>query len=175
MVKTEIIANLETVTGNRWRLEAGSRRRLGQSMGFAVLAGVSLLALLIVGPARAQEAHRIPDAPPDYLKMVNPVDLDKLDKQTRRRIPRLYKNKCRKCHGVEGDGKGPNAELLQIKPAAFSAPGYLAGRKDGQLFWIIMNGSPDTDMVPRGPGTRENLSEQEIWGLIAFIRREFTR
>ena len=67
------------------------------------------------------------------------------------------------------------AELSEIKPAAFSKPGFLAGRKDGQLFWIIMHGSPDTEMEPRGPGTRENLSEREIWSLIAYIRHAFTR
>ncbi len=150
-------------------------RPMQRSKRAAYLGLALLLGLLAGDPAGAAEAHRIPDAPSEYLKMVNPVDLGALDKMARRRITRLYKNKCRKCHGTKGDGKGPNAELLQIKPAAFSNPGYLAGRQDGQLFWITMNGSPGTDMVARGPGTRENLSQAEIWGLIAYLRRTFTR
>jgi len=132
-------------------------------------------AFLIAGSAIASDEHLIPDAPPEYLKLINPVNLNKLDKQTQRRVARLYKNKCRKCHGVEGDGNGPHAEFLEIKPAAFSATGYMAKRQDGQLFWIIMHGSPGTDMEPRGPGTRENLTETEIWSLIAYIRHTFSK
>jgi hypothetical protein len=36
---------------------------------------------------------------------------------------------------------------------------------DGQLFWVIKNGSPGTGMMPFG-----NLSDDEVWELIHYIR-----
>ncbi len=120
------------------------------------------------------EEHRIPDAPAEYLEMVNPVDYKQVDEAFLKQAGRLYKRKCSKCHGEEGDGQGSKAEFFIIKPAAFSSPGYLAGRKDGQLFWIMMNGSDDTEMEPVGPDSDVGLSEEQLWQLIAYLRNRFT-
>ncbi|NGZ26762.1 MAG: c-type cytochrome, partial [Magnetococcales bacterium] len=122
----------------------------------------------------AEQAHKIPDAPPEYLAKTNPL-ADTNDEALLKRANRLFRGKCVKCHGEEGDGKGPRAESLIIKPAAFGSPGYLNGRKDGQLFWIISFGSPGTDMPAHGPGTDINLSEEEIWSIITYLRRNLTR
>lgn len=132
-----------------------------------------LLALLIT-PAWGEETHRIPDAPADYLAKRNPLDPAKVDQAFLDKVGRIFRSKCQKCHGEHGDGKGPNAEFLVIKPAAFAAPGYLKGRQDGQLYWIIENGSPGTDMPAHGPGTTANFSDEEIWRVITFLRRTFT-
>jgi hypothetical protein len=37
--------------------------------------------------------------------------------------------------------------------------------QDGQLFWVIKNGSPGTGMMSFG-----NLSDDEVWQLIHYIR-----
>lgn len=121
------------------------------------------------------QEHRIPDAPAEYLAMVNPIDYDEVDEKFIRQAGKLYKRKCRKCHGEKGDGKGSNAENFIIKPAAFSTPGYLAQRKDGQLFWIMMNGSDGTEMAPVGPDSDVGLSEEKLWQLIVYLRKTFTR
>lgn len=126
-------------------------------------------------PAAAGGERQIPTAPAEFLALENPVGADEMEGAFLKKTARLYKRKCKSCHGAEGDGNGSKAEFLEIKPAAFASPGYLAGREDGQLFWIIMHGSAGTEMEPRGPGTRENLSEREIWSLIAYIRHAFTR
>jgi mono/diheme cytochrome c family protein len=139
------------------------------------LASLVLGGLLLTCAAAAAQEHQIPTAPPEFLALENPIAKDEMDEKFLKKTARLYKRKCKSCHGIDGDGNGSKAELMQIKPAAFSAPGYLAGREDGQLYWILMNGSPGTEMEPRGPGTRENLSEREIWSLIAYIRHAFTR
>ncbi|MCK5003204.1 MAG: cytochrome c, partial [Gammaproteobacteria bacterium] len=60
-------------------------------------------------------------------------------------------------------------------PTAFNESGYLEGRKDGQLFWIIENGSKDTEMSDFGPGSDVNLSEDDIWKVITYIRSQFTK
>jgi mono/diheme cytochrome c family protein len=63
---------------------------------------------------------------------------------------------------------------MEIKPTAFNEPGYLASRKDGQLYWISLEGSEGTDMEPFGPGTDANYSEEELWQVITYIRSSFT-
>jgi mono/diheme cytochrome c family protein len=137
-------------------------------LGCALLAGATATAF-------AGGGRQIPTAPAEFLALENPVGAAEMDGAFLKKTARLYKRKCKSCHGVDGDGKGSKAEHIVIKPAAFSKPGYLAGRKDGQLFWIAMNGSEGTEMEPKGPGTRDNLSEREIWSLIAYLRHAFTR
>lgn len=133
------------------------------------------LALFIFTSVVAGEVHTIPDAPQEYLSMENPIDYQEVDEDFLKETGKLYKRKCKKCHGVEGDGKGSKAEFFIIKPAAFSTPGYLANRKDGQLFWILMNGSEGTEMEPVGPYSDVGLSEEQLWQLIAYLRRTYTR
>ncbi len=137
-----------------------------------------LFVLIILFAATAAVAggeHQIPKAPSGYLDMVSPVNYNEVDEDFLKKAGKLYKRKCRKCHGVNGDGNGSKAEYFVIKPTAFNAPGYLAQRKDGQLFWIMMNGSEGTEMVPVGPDSDVGLSEEKIWELIAYIRNRFGR
>jgi mono/diheme cytochrome c family protein len=132
------------------------------------------LFLLAVGTTAAEETHTIPDAPPEYLSMTSPVNDADVDEAFLKQTGKLYKRKCTKCHGANGDGKGSKAEFFIIKPAAFSTPGYLEKRKDGQLFWILMNGSEGTEMEPVGPYSDVGLSEEQLWNLIAYLRSTFT-
>ena len=142
------------------------------------LVGLFFIGMVLISQtatASSDPVHHIPAAPADYLAKTNPLAVENVKPLVLKRTKRLYKNKCRKCHGVEGDGQGPNAEFLTIKPAQFSTPGYLTSRKDGQLFWIIEHGSPDTDMPAHGQGSRLNLTTEEIWQLVLFLRSQFTR
>jgi mono/diheme cytochrome c family protein len=139
------------------------------------LAKVLGLILLVAGTAAADGEHVIPEAPPEYLAMVNPIDYEEVDENFLKQAGKLYKRKCSKCHGENGDGKGSKAEFFIIPPAAFSTPGYLQQRKDGQLFWIMMNGSEGTEMEPVGPYSDVGLSEEQLWQLIVYLRRTFTR
>lgn len=131
--------------------------------------------LLTAATAVAGREHQVPEAPPGYLDMVNPVDCNEVDEDFLNKAGKLYKRTCRKCHGEQGDGNGPRAEYFVIKPTAFNAPGYLAQRKDGQLFWIMMNGSEGTEMVSVGPDSDVGLSEEKVWQLIAYMRNRFSR
>lgn len=138
------------------------------------LAALCFFAIISQGHAGEGE-HKIPEAPADHLAKVNPFDPATVDEAFLKKAGRIFRGKCIKCHGEEGDGKGPRAESMVIKPAAFGAPGYLKGRKDGQLYWIIANGSPGTEMPAHGPGTDINLSEEEIWSVITYLRRNLSR
>ena len=118
--------------------------------------------------------HKTPDAPGDYLSKTNPYDVDDMD-EIKKSSKKIYKRKCKKCHGKEGDGKGSGAEDMDPMPTAFIAPGFLEGRKDGQLFWIVEKGSDGTEMNSFGPGSETNLSEEDIWQVITYIRSAFTK
>jgi cytochrome c len=134
----------------------------------AVIAGVGILAAGSVAAA----AHKTPVAPKDYLAMKNPLKSTKAVVEVGAKI---YEKKCKKCHGEKGDGKGSASEELELKPVSFNTPGYLKGRADGQLFYITEKGSTDTDMDDFGPGSSANLSKDELWSVIAYIRKSFTK
>ena len=119
-------------------------------------------------------AAEIATAPADYLAKTNPYDVDDMD-DIKKSAKKLYKRKCKKCHGKKGDGKGSGAEDMDPMPTAFNKAGYLDGRKDGQLFWIVEKGSKDTEMSDFGPGSDANFSEDDIWKVITYIRHEFTK
>lgn len=134
----------------------------------AMMVGISLIASL---PALAADDHKVPTAPQNYLDMKNPLadNAAALERGTS-----IYR-KCTKCHGSNGDGKGNSAGGLEIKPTAFSAPDYLKGRADGQLFFILEKGSPNTDMDAWGAGSDANLSKDDIWSVITYLRKNFTK
>ncbi|NGZ25306.1 MAG: cytochrome c [Magnetococcales bacterium] len=138
---------------------------------------LSVLGLLLVSatPAISADKHQTPNAPAEFQSKKNPIEFDELDEKAVKSVERLYGGKCKKCHGEEGGGDGTAAADMLIKPTAFNAPGYAAKRSDGQLFWITLNGSPNTEMKGFGPGTDNNLSEQEIWKLVAFIKNRFAK
>lgn len=134
----------------------------------SIIVGIGILATV---PAAAQE-HQVPTAPKDYLDMKNPL---KESKAVLEKGEKVYEKKCKKCHGEKGDGKGSAAEGFKIAPTAFSAPGLLKEKKDGQLFFITEQGSPNTDMEGFGPGSDTNLSKDDIWSVILHIRKKFTK
>lgn len=136
------------------------------------LSVVGLVAMLAV-PAVAS-AHVTPTAPAEFLEMENAYSLDDVDKKFLKKAGKIYKRKCKKCHGTAGDGQGTAAAEMKIKPTSFTESGYMSSKKDGQLFWIIRDGSPDTEMRKFGPGSDVNLSEDEIWSVITFMRSAFT-
>ncbi|MGH8491909.1 MAG: c-type cytochrome [Moraxellaceae bacterium] len=72
---------------------------------------------------------------------------------------------CENCHGKKGEGNGPLASQYDPRPRNFACPQTVRAIPDGQLFWIIRNGSPDTGMPPH-----PEYSEVEMWRLVLYIR-----
>lgn len=138
---------------------------------------LSVLGLVFCSATAAVSAdkHQTPNAPAEFQSKKNPVEFDDLDEKAVKSVERLYAGKCKKCHGEEGGGDGTAAADMLIKPTAFNAPGYTAKRSDGQMFWITLNGSANTEMKAFGPGSDNNLSEDEIWKLVGFIKSRFAR
>lgn len=76
------------------------------------------------------------------------------------------KGTCFNCHGTDGGGNGPAAAKLNPAPRNFRHHGFWRHRTEGELFWVIKNGSPGTAMIGFGPV----LSDEEIWSLIQYER-----
>jgi len=136
-----------------------------------IVASIVAVLFMFVAVAAMAGEHVTPTAPADYLSK----EASKVSKKGLEKGEKTYDKKCKKCHGSKGDGKGTSAEGLKVAPTAFNAPGYMKGRADGQLYWIIEKGSEGTDMGAFGLGTDANLSEKKIWEVIEYMRKEFTK
>ncbi len=108
---------------------------------------------------------KTPTAPEEFLKMTNPVPSTA---DAVKEAPSVYENKCSKCHGEKGDGKGSATKGLDVKPRNYRDKAVMVKIPDGQLFWIIANGS-DPEATEMGP-YKKKLSEEQMWALVHYIR-----
>jgi mono/diheme cytochrome c family protein len=81
----------------------------------------------------------------------------------------LYEGKafCVACHGKDGKGLGTDLDLKGRLPRDFTDRSWQAVRTDGELIWILKNGSPGTDMAPFIPLV---LTEEEAWQVVLYVR-----
>ena len=82
---------------------------------------------------------------------------------------RLYEGKgtCFNCHGWSGSGDGPASLMVNPGPRDFTNCQFHEQRTDGELFGVIKNGSPDTDMVSMIPTP---IKEEEAWKILLYVR-----
>ncbi|HTN27275.1 MAG TPA: cytochrome c [Burkholderiales bacterium] len=106
-------------------------------------------------------------APDEFYNLANPLTADPARIAVGRR---LYEKDaspaCEMCHGIKGDGKGALAAQFDPRPRNFACAQTVNGIPDGQLFWIVRNGSPGTSM----PGFKR-LSDEQIWSIVLYLRR----
>lgn len=76
----------------------------------------------------------------------------------------LYQARCMACHGVNGDGDGPQAAGLNPPPARLTL--HVPLHSDGDIFAFIENGLPGTAM----PAWRGTLTEEQMWHLVNYLR-----
>ena len=105
-------------------------------------------------------------APEPIYSQPNPLGTDRATVATGRR---LYEKdadpSCQMCHGVKGDGLGPLSSQFDPRPRNFACKATVNGIPDGQLFWIVRNGSPGTSM-PAFPALRD----EQIWQIVLYLR-----
>jgi len=130
-----------------------------------LFAGLILIGLFIF-PIFCDAVERAtPTAPDKYLKMKNPMPLSPAVLEEAEAI---YKKKCRKCHGTNGNGKGSATKGMKVKPRNYTDKALMEKIPDGQLFWIILDGSdPETTEMESFKG---KITEEETWELIHYIR-----
>ena len=131
----------------------------------------SLTALTWAGTALSQagdcpQQRSTVKAPDEFYTLQNPQRVSPERIAVGRRLYEKGANPaCEKCHGLKGDGKGTLATQFQPVPRNFTCAEMLDEIPDGQMFWIIRNGSPDTAMP-----AYKKLSDRSIWRIILYLR-----
>ena len=118
------------------------------------------------GAAECPQPRFTGKAPEPIYSRANPVAVDAASLQAGREIyEEVAQPSCTVCHGKDGDGKGPLSGQFDPAPRNFACAETVNGIPDGQLFWIIQNGSPGTSMP-----SFDYLDEREIWQLVLHLR-----
>ena len=81
----------------------------------------------------------------------------------------LYQSNCAACHGAQGQGDGPAGENLNPRPANIARFAKMPMASDPYLYWTISEGG--TPVNSAMPPFKNVLKEQEIWQIIAYLRR----
>ncbi len=83
----------------------------------------------------------------------------------------IYAARCAVCHGEQGDGKGPAAAGLPVKPPSF-LDGKMVGEMAGNYwFWRVSEGGavePFKSMGSIMPAWKGELSVEDRWAVIAY-------
>ncbi len=114
------------------------------------------------------QERKTPQAPENIYKQTNPLEATP---ENISEGEKLYQKKakplaCAQCHGANGKGDGKMAMGMKPKPRDFSCQAMMKAIPDGQLFWVIMNGSKGTGMMGF-----KTLSEDQIWKIVSYVRQ----
>ena len=64
------------------------------------------------------------------------------DPVVRKQAMNLWRERCATCHGMDGDGDGPQARYLEVKPRALSDRQWKNSVTDEHLRTVIVQGGP---------------------------------
>lgn len=78
------------------------------------------------------------------------------------------KGTCFTCHGLSGKGDGEVGKALDPAPRNYTNPAFHDCKTEGEMFWVIKNGSPGTGMIPAV--TTGILTEEEAWKVLQYER-----
>jgi len=126
-----------------------------------IAGAVAALGLLASVQVKAQEKPYVPwVAPADAKAVKSPL---KKTPENLKAGEETFRENCEVCHGPKGDGTGPTAKTLTIKPANFTDAKLMSTETDGSLFWKMSKG--------RGamPSWEDQLSDTERWQLVMYI------
>jgi mono/diheme cytochrome c family protein len=121
----------------------------------------------------ADKAVMRPRVPPDQIEaasaVTNPLPASE---EMIAKGRALFEGKafCKTCHGADGKGLGADIAPGSLKgplPRNFTDKAWQAARTDGELFWILKNGSKGTAMAPFIPLV---LTEEEAWQVLQYVR-----
>ncbi len=107
-------------------------------------------------------------APDEFRRLTNPLPFTTttIDAGEELYLKSVKPVTCARCHGDDGEGLGPMANMFNPPPRNFTCAEGMNILEDGQLFWIIKYGSPGTSM----PAFKK-LEDEQIWQLVAYLRK----
>ena len=106
-------------------------------------------------------------APDEFLELKNPLEATPQNILAGKTLFHVdaEPSACRVCHGISGNGLGILFHRVEPKPRDFTCIQTMDNLPDGQLFWIIKNGSPGTAMP-----SFSYLEDEQVWQLILYLR-----
>ena len=81
-------------------------------------------------------------------------------------LPHFHET-CRLCHGAPGAHSAEFAVGLYPVPPSLVSDDVQHDLSDAELFWVVKSGLKMTGM----PSFGKTYSEEQIWGIVAFLRR----
>jgi mono/diheme cytochrome c family protein len=157
----------------RLRIEKNSARGIGMGPYLPIMVLVAAVGLSSSPVFGADEAILKPRVPIEQIEearsRTNPVPATE---ETIEKGKKLFQGKafCVTCHGRDGKGLGGDIEPGTLKgplPRNFTDKEWQAARTDGELFWILKNGSKGTAMASFIPLI---LTEEEAWQVLRYVR-----
>lgn len=117
-------------------------------------------------PAECPQPRFTGMAPDEIYARINPLEASRANRKAGQELyHELADPSCSVCHGPEGEGNGQLADQFDPHPRNFACAATIDGIPDGQLFWIVKNGSSGTAMP-----SFDYLSDEEVWQLIVYLR-----
>jgi mono/diheme cytochrome c family protein len=83
----------------------------------------------------------------------------------------IYMARCALCHGDRGDGQGPAAAGLPIKPPSFQDTRMVGEMAGNYWFWRVSEGGLVEPFASKGsvmPAWKDELSILDRWAVIAY-------
>ena len=118
------------------------------------------------GEAQCPQTRSTAKAPELLFSKTNPLESTTDNIEKGRMLFQLdAQPTCTICHG-SGNGLGMMSGGLNPPPRNFTCKETMDDIPDGQLFWIIRNGSAGTGMP-----AFSDLNDDQIWQLIHYIRQ----
>jgi mono/diheme cytochrome c family protein len=92
----------------------------------------------------------------------NPVPVDAA---VLARGQRLYKSNCQRCHGMNGNGAGPDADPNHV-PGDLTDARRASRNPDGVMFYKIWNGRAK----PKMPAMKTDIARNDVWTVIHYVK-----
>jgi mono/diheme cytochrome c family protein len=119
-------------------------------------------------------SSRVPSGERAFAKAIkNPIDTTTENIEKGKKI---FEGKgiCFNCHGKSGRGDGPAGKILNPSPRDFTNPDFHKNRTDGEMFWVIKNGSRGPNgtgaLTAMGSMIGREITEEEAWYVILYER-----
>jgi mono/diheme cytochrome c family protein len=77
----------------------------------------------------------------------------------------LYRSKCQRCHGVSGEGDGPDADPSHA-PSDLTDARRALRNPDGVMFYKIWNGRAK----PKMPAMKTDIARIDVWRVIHYVK-----
>jgi len=78
----------------------------------------------------------------------------------------IFKDKCERCHGPGGLGDGPDSDPEAAPDMDLTNAKRAARNPDGVVYYKVLNGRKK----PKMPAFKDELTEQQIWAVVAHVQ-----